>query len=199
MSSPKVYGEYSDYNSEFEYADEIEPELAKIMAQVEAGPRHEKTSAQTFETWHQKHEENVDSRKQYRWAQQDELKSERTGRILHMNVFLGKLKEAGLNCWYTEKGGMKGTLGLYVARDGVADYICFVQVPLMQEYEEVHFDAYDVPLGSKRRGWRTVLLRLMEKKYLTEAQANQYFGEPASGPVSRRYRQYLAYLRNLPQ
>jgi hypothetical protein len=164
-----------------------------------------------MDEYHKWHETNVGSRKEFRFAQQDEFKLQREGRILHMNNFMGMLRDCGLNAWYTEKGGMPKTLGLYVGhfgllpackdkhKNGQPHYICFVQVPFMQEYEELFFDQYDVPLGVKRRGWRTVLLRLIETGLLTESKAHEIFGQPSSGIVSRRYREYLHYLRNKPQ
>lgn len=188
-------GGNSSLDSEFEYADEIKPQLARMMAEVENGPRHTTTSTQTLEEFHRLHESNEQSRRKYRWENQDELKSQRVGRILHMNAFLGKLKDAGVNAWYTEKGGMPGTLGLYCSKNEVPVYIGFAQVPLMQEYEELYFDEYDVPLGPKRRGWRTLILKLIDAGFLTEASAHAAFGEPATGPVSRRYREYLKFIR----
>jgi hypothetical protein len=185
----------SDYDKEFAYAPEIEEQVPELMRQMAQEPRLAKTSQQTWEEYYRLHEENVEMRKKYRWVQQDEFKLQRQGKILHMNEFLRLLKSAGLNATYSEKGGMPKTLALSI--DG--KYLCFVQVPMMQEYEEVFFDEYDVPLGCKRRGWRTVVLRLIEAGYLNESQAIKTFGEPASGPVSRRYRAYLQYLRSIPK
>lgn len=182
---------WKSYDKEFEYAPEIEAQVPELLKTT---PIAEHSSQQTWEEYFRLHEENVEMRKKYRWEQQDEFKGQREGRRLHMNEFLRLLKCAGLNAWYTEKGGMPKTLGLFV--DG--KYVCFVQVPIMQEYEEVHFDRYDVPLGCKRRGWRTALLRLIEAGMLTEDKAVEHFGHPASGAVSRRYNHYLKYLRSLP-
>lgn len=187
---------FDGFDEEFEYADEIKPRLAQIMQQIESGPRHETSSQQTHEEFHRLYESNVASRKKFRWENQDEFKTQRVGRILHMNAFLSKLREAGLTAWYTDKGGMPGTLGLYASKNEVPTYIGFVQVPLMQEYEELYFDEYDVPLGPKRRGWRTLILKLIDAGFLTETSAHAVFGEPASGPVSRRYREYLKFVRS---
>lgn len=164
------------------------------------------TGSETKEEAQRLFEENTEARKRFRWSQQDEFKIQRKGRILHMNQFLTMLRECGLNAWYTSKGGMRGTLGLYVQHSGLftkcthasgeGHYVCFVQAPYSQEYEELHFDQYDVPLGSKRRGWRTVLLRLIESNLLSEDAAHKVFGMPATGPVSRRYRETLHSYRN---
>lgn len=195
---------YKKYDDEFKYTDDLEPKVAEMMRRVEEESDIVKSSQQTQEEFFRLHETNTNARREHRFPNQEELKLTRVGRILHMNEFLGMLKRCGLNCWYGAKGGMKGTTGLYVGHDKTArcshefdqpHYVAFVQVPFMQEYEELNFDEYNVPLGSKRRGWRTVLLKLFEQGLLTVAKADEVFGAPATGPVSRRYKEYLAFLR----
>ncbi len=196
-----------DYDDEFRYADEIEPNLARIMEAIENGPRVSGTTQMKEEAYRQ-HEMNVAMRAESRFPNQEELKQRRTGRIIHMNEFLLKLKDAGLNVWYGNYEGMPGTTGMYSGHEGYLTekclehgrnkphYIGFVQIPFMQEFEELNFDQYNVPLGPKRRGWRTIGLRLIEQKFITEQKFHEIFGEPPSGIVSRRYREYLQYLRN---
>ena|ERR1700683_3167495 len=213
---------FDGYDDEFKYADDLtnDPRLAAELAAYESGPRS-KSSSQTLEEYARLHEMNTESRKKYRWEQQDEFQQAREGRILPYIQFLTMLKTVVPGVYLSEKGGMAKTLGLYVNHEGVranckhdeaspqscachvcksgGHYVAWIQVPFMQEYEEMFFDRYDVPLGPKRRGWRTVLLRLIAEKFLTEEEAHQVFGEPATGPVSRRYRQTLQYLRGLPR
>lgn len=193
-------------DSEFRYADEIEPQVASIMEEVEKGNTVSGTT-QTKEEVHRLFEMNKASRQENQFPNQDELKKSRVGRVLHMNEFLRLLRTAGLNAWYNDRSGMAGTTGLNIHHNGMYSELCkheprephyigFAQVPFMQEYEELYFDRYDVPLGSKRRGWRTLLLKVIENKFVTEQQADKIFGEPASGLVSRRYREYLSYIRH---
>lgn len=201
-----------DYDDEFRYADEIEANLSKMMEEIENGPRVSGTTQMKEEAWRQ-HEMNVAMRAESRFPNQEELKQRRTGRIVHVNEFLLKLRDAGLNVWYGNHEGMPGTTGMYAGHDGYLSekclehfgdneksikphYIGFVQVPFMQEFEELNFDQYNIPLGPKRRGWRTIGLRLIEQKFLTEQKFHEIFGEPPSGIVSRRYREYLYHLRN---
>ena len=198
MSTPlKRFANYSDPDFDKEFAYDIDEKVAAEVAAYENAPRHDVSSQQAKEEFARRFEDNVESRKQYRFANQEEFKGQRTGKILSMGEFMRRLLTVdGVVAHYTDRGGLKGTLGLYAGRNGrPKEYICFVQVPLMQEYEEMHFDRYDVPLNTKRRGWRTVLLRLIEKRVLTESEANEAFGEPASGPVSRRYREHLQWYR----
>lgn len=209
-------GDFKNYPSEFKYDDgmysgeyraaqDLEARTSEIMRRVEEESDLVKSSQQSKEEFFRLFEKNAAARAEHKFANQEELKLQREGQILHMNEFLAKLKRCGLNCWYSEKGGMPKTLGLYVGHDKTgkcsheaADphYVGFVQVPFMQEYEELNFDQYNIPLGSKRRGWRTVLLRCIEQGLLTPAKTDEVFGIPATGPVSRRYKEYLAFLRS---
>ena len=196
-----------DYDDEFRYADEIEANLSRMMQEIENGPRVSGTTRMKEEAYRQ-HEMNVAMREESRFPNQEELKERRTGRILHMNEFATKLKDAGINVWYGNHEGMPGTTGMYFGHDGYLTekclehgkkphYIGFIQVPFMQEFEELNFDAYNVPLGPKRRGWRTLGLRMIEQKIISEQKFHELFGEPPSGIVSRRYREYLQYLRSI--
>lgn len=199
------------YDRELMYDPDIfgtnEERVPELMAEAAAN-QWKTTGNETKEEAQRLFESNVDARRRFRWSMQDEFKSAREGRILHMNSFLSMVKAAtNLEAWYTDRGALPKTLGLFVSHGGIKKscqhepgqphYVCFVQVPFMQEYEELFFDQYDVPLGSKRRGWRTVLLRLIEQQLCSEEKAHEVFGHPASGPVSRRYRETLKDYRRL--
>jgi len=199
-------------DQEFHFADEFDEKLALELKLYEEQQHHVKSSNLSKEEEQRLFEMNVEARKIYRWAHQEDFKQQREGKIIHYFEFMRRLKRAlpaGITAWLSDKGGMAKTLGLYVGHPGMlgpvcatkhksgdVHYVTYVQVPYMQEYEELHFDRYDVPLGSKRRGWRTVLLNLIEQKVITEKAAHREFGDPAPGPVSLRYREYLHYLRN---
>lgn len=203
------------YDDEFHWADEKDPILAAEVKAYMEGPRHEHTSSQNVEEYHRLHEENVGARKKFRFFQQDEFKKQREGRILSMSEFLRMLRQAGsmvwgadFSAWYNDRGAQPRTVGLNICHPGLLSeckhkagephYVGFVQVPLMQEFEELYFDAHDVPLNSKRRGWRTVLLKIIHDGILTEEKAHAVFGAP-EGAVSELYRAQLWAHRNLPR
>jgi len=198
---------YKNYDKELQYADDIEPSVAKILENTE---KHEFRQAgqQAREELARLYEENVEVRKAHRFDRQEELQVKREGKILHMSEFLRLYRASlpeGWSAWFTDKGGMANTLGLFVGHPGLLSpcshkagephYIGFVQVPMMQEFEELHFDHYNVPLGSKRRGWRTILLRSVEQKILTEQAAHENFGAPPSNAITRRYLQQMQFFR----
>lgn len=210
-SCSKKSSGFKDYDKEFNYSEEIEPSVARIMEQAEQRSLTQ-SSQQAKEEYLRLYEGNLALRKEYRWENQEELQKKREGKILHMNEFLRLLKKslpAGYTAWFTEKGGMANTLGLYIGhptgaallpscnhKSGEPHYIGFVQVPWMQEFEELHFDRYLVPLGSKRRGWRTILLKLIEGRIVSETTAHEIFGAPPTSEVSRRYLHYLKFIRS---
>lgn len=201
---------WKGYDEDFKYSDDIEPHVAKIMEETEVR-QVSKSSTKAKEEFYRLYEQNVNSRKEHRFANQEDLQKKREGRILHMNEFLrlyNSALPAGWKAWYTERGGMKNTLGLFVGHDGmlstcshepgVPHYVGFVQVPFMQEFEELHFDRYNVPLGSKRRGWRTIGLKSIESKLISEEKFHEVFGVPPTSDVSRRYLHYLKFIRTRP-
>ena len=214
-------GRPKDFDDEFKYDDgkyagqyfpqqDVDSQAARLVQQIEReSDLVSKSSNQTIEEYRRLFESNVAERQKYHWPNQEELRQQREGKILHMNEFLRLFRKAtGLTAWCPEKGGMPKTLGLFVSHEGLKigcnhasgfpHYVGFIQVPFMQEYEELYFDEYDVPLGPKRRGWRTILLRAIEQHILTERQAHEVFGPPNTGIISRRYKEYLSFLRNKP-
>jgi len=112
--------------------------------------------------------------------------------------FLKTLRDNGVKC-FTIDCGLPGTVGLWcaVATDHGLDakYICFVQIPAMFEWSVLRLDAHSLPAGEAYRGWRTVLLRLIEEDVITEQEAHKIFGKPIEGIVSRRYRRNLRTIR----
>jgi len=201
----------SDYDKEFAYdADTIEPNVARIMEEQEQRTISQ-SSTQAKEEFHRLYEQNVGARKEHRFHKQEELQMRREGKLLHMNEFLRKLRLAlpegsGWRAWYNDKGGMANTLGLNIFHTGLFSgcthlrgephYVGFCQVPIMQEFEELHFDHYNVPLGIKRRGYRTIFMRVIEAGVLSERRVHEVFGEPLGDVISRRYLAYLQFLRN---
>ncbi len=139
-------------DDEFHFADEIDPRVARELEQFEQNAhRAEVTGSESKETLARLEEQNKAARKAYRWPHQEDFKVVRTGKILHMNEFMVRLRRAlprGLTCWLTDKGGMKNTLGLFIGHPGILrsnfcnheqgqpHYVTYIQVPFMQEYEE---------------------------------------------------------------
>lgn len=173
------------------------PEHLKIAVEDYSKRRHVKTSSQNLEELCRQQEKSNAMVKDYKFYRQDEdeLGNEELRRGLVMNCmeFLDKLNT--LIPAYLSSRILKGLSGLAVLHHGEWKYVCSVQVGYMHEYSSLHFDSHGLPLNEKWRGWRTVLLRLIQNGFITEQQADATFGE-ARGPASRRYKEQLYFWRN---
>jgi hypothetical protein len=65
----------------------------------------------------------------------------------------------------------------------------------MPEFSIIEYGPQDQPIKETKRGWRTVLLRLIRADIITERQVNEKFGY-ASGPASVPYLRQLYQHRN---
>jgi len=113
--------------------------------------------------------------------------------------FITKLRANGIKCFTVDNGFPPQTVALWCLPPKKllrARYIAYLQVPAMYEWSVLKEDQYGKPMGEDFRGWRTVIIQLIEKEILTEAQAHQIFGHPSNNPVFSRYHQSLWEIRN---
>lgn len=208
----RLYGTSVDERAPWETWDEAidpmrgVPEHLKLAVEDYSKRRHTKTSSYNLEQVCRQREMSTEMVKEYRFYKQDELTDtpERVGQIMDCFKFQEKLNTL-IPCYLSAvvRKGLSG-LAVYKPKEYVEDgqtkvrewhYVCGVQVGLMHEYSSMWFDSHNLPLNEKWRGWRTVLLRLIQSGYITEQQADATFG-PATGIASRRYREQLYEFRN---
>ncbi len=168
---------------------------------------HGKTSNANVEELIRQKDLSKEMVKEYKMYKQDELRDTpaRVGRVLHCLDWL-KMYET-IRPAYLSANIRKGLSGLAVwnprdvkGEDGEItrqdwQYVCGVQVGFMHEFSSIHFDARDLPLNEKWRGWRTVNLRLVQLGLMTEEQENEIFGK-ATGEAARRHNEQLYFWRN---
>jgi len=177
--------------------DEQKAEIAEYSKK-----HHGSTSQENVEELIRQKELSKDFVKEYKMYRQDELRDtpERVGRIMHCLEFLRLLET--IRPAYLSAHVHRGLTGLAVYHPKDIDgkrvnwhYVCSVQVGFMHEYSSLWFDSRDLPLNEKWRGWRTVLLRLIQLGHITEEQALEVFGQPSAGGA-RRYNEQLYFWRN---
>lgn len=130
----------------------------------------------------------------YRWVRPEEYQDEgaRVGRIMHSSVFIKKLREAGVKCWYRQHP-QPGKTTLVIQRGALNPEVgCWVQSGFVPELSIMRFDDHGVPTTEKYRGWRTCLLQLILKSAITEKDAVEFFGKP---PVTEEFDRYNWTLR----
>ncbi len=112
--------------------------------------------------------------------------------------FIEKLRHSGIKCYTIDNGFPPATVGLWAFKPGTDHVIpvCYLQVPAMYEWSVLRLDKRGMPSGEAYRGWRTVESQLVEKGIVSEAKANEIFGKPVDGEVSRRFRRNMFWFRN---
>lgn len=146
---------------------------------------------------------NYNSVRGQRWKHQFDYMNDAARFInpLHHSEFLYRLKRALPNSLYFMDGRIAGDISVYRVfgrpqEDGSTyRYLWYIPSGYMPSYSLYEFDARDVPIRERIRGWRTPLLRLLKSRMLTEDRCRKYFGE-ASGPASVVWRRHLYVLRN---
>lgn len=138
----------------------------------------------------------------YRMEGQELLTDDKPRKVNAVSTrdFVKKLRDNGASC-FTFDNNMPGTVALWAAKPGSQqmEYICFLQCPAMYEWSVLRLDRHGLPNGESFRGWRTVLVQLIEKEILSESSAHAIFGSPVEGRVSSRYRKSLHWIRNSKQ
>jgi hypothetical protein len=112
--------------------------------------------------------------------------------------FIEKLRNAGVCCYTIDNGFPPATVALWAFKPGTDRVVpvCYLQVPAMYEWSVLRLDKRGMPDGEAFRGWRTVESQLIEKGIVSEARADEIFGKPVDGEVSRRFRRNMFWFRN---
>lgn len=136
----------------------------------------------------------------YRMEDQDLLLNEVARKVnpIRTRDFIDKLRNAGVKCYTIDAGFPPSTVGLWAFKPGTDHVVpvCYLQVPAMYEWSVLRLDKRGMPSGEAYRGWRTVESQLVEKGVVSEERANQIFGRPVDGEVSRRFRRNMFWFRN---
>lgn len=190
---------WQSYDSEMD--SKMSPELAAQVAEY-ASKRYTDAplSAESQEVLAENREINEGIAKQYQWVTKSEYENEeaRVGVVMTHSEFITKLRKCGLVCFYRQHPHNDKAV-LYISRNGIAnaELACWVQINgPMPELSMFNFDQYGVPLAEKRRGWRTCLLQILLKEFVTEDQANKEFGKPKLTSVFSRYNSIIYGFRN---
>jgi hypothetical protein len=143
--------------------------------------------------------ENTDKMlQQYRLDDHEELKNaeQRMGQRMEHNELVRRVCKANPYVFAEDSNAdPEHVMGFYFTnRKGEKEFVCAFDKGYLPEFSIIFVDAADLPVKEKR-GWRTVLLRLLAKDCLTWEQVMEIFGD-AHGINSRRWRFYTRRYRN---
>jgi len=146
-------------------------------------------------------ERNYYAAQRQRWPNQADYENAmaRVGRPLHHSDFLRKLRPL-VPCLYITDGRIIGDLAVFKTGSRGEDgndfqYLFYIPTGILPEFSQYEFDARDIPVRESKRGWRTVLLRLIKSGLLTEEASDKAFGK-ADGPASTVWYRQLQAFRN---
>lgn len=138
--------------------------------------------------------------RRYRMEDQEGLLNEVSRKVNPVSTreFVQRLRSAGIKCYTIDNGFPPASVGLWAFKPGTDHVVpvCYLQVPAMYEWSVLRLDKRGMASGESFRGWRTVEVQLIEKGIVSEARADEIFGRPDDGPVSRRFRKSLHWFRN---
>lgn len=119
----------------------------------------------------------------------------RLGKLLSHNEFIARLRRA-LPTLHVQDGA-PGCLALYrpTPNGNQLLFLGWIYKGESPEYSSYILGRYDVPL-KERRGWRTVLLRLVQTGHISERQAIKHFGRPSNGITAKHWNRGLWLARN---
>ena len=147
---------------------------------------------------------NYNASQNQRAEHQEELYDDlaRIGKPLFSSDLMRVLADLIPNMYVTD-GNIVGDLAVFKTYgcpqahlDGrTFEYMFYVPTGLLPEFSQYEFNDRNVMLREKQRGWRTVLLRLIKSKMITEQTAHKVFGCPDS-PAASRYLRELYKFRN---
>lgn len=187
---------WEDYDKEL--TPDQDPALLEAMAEYATRVSDAEASSETKEELARLREASEEAAKEYQWLSPEEYAREgdRIGRIMHSIVFLNKLQQAGVKCWFRTHP-QAGKVTLVVQRKGLEPEVgCWCQLGFAPELSVMRFDEHGVPLAEKYRGWRTCLLQLILKGVISEKKADEIFGKPKTTPAFHRYNRTLQVFRN---
>ena len=140
-------------------------------------------------------ESNVNAVRRFRLTHQEDYVDWVPGKILWLGDFLCMLQKIRPDAFYAEYSYL-GLRGLGFVVNGKPEYSgVSVANGNMPEWSQLRVDARGLPLSERFRGWRTVLLGLIQRGYITVDQCNAVFGSPG-GPRSRPWYRTLYAIRN---
>jgi hypothetical protein len=183
------------------YGKQLEQDDPALLAAIEeyaSRVSDAEASSQTKEEYLRLKEGADEQVQAYRWVSPEEYKNEgaRIGRIMHSSVFIKKLRDAGVKCWYRAHP-QPGKVTLIIQLGELpAEVGCWCQLGFSPELSIMRFDEHGVPTTEKYRGWRTGLLQLILKSALSQEKAEEVFGKAPVTPEFNRYNATLQMFRN---
>jgi hypothetical protein len=133
--------------------------------------------------------ENYQAGEQYRLSDHVELKNseKRTGQMLYHTDLIRRIEKiTHKRVWAEDSIHDKAVCGFYTQHEGVKKFLGAFDKGPLPEFSHILTDDRDLPIKEKR-GWRTVLTRLMQMKVITWPQVVYGFGDGRDNAAADRW------------
>lgn len=125
----------------------------------------------------------------YRLSDHEQLKQveKRAGQMMTSSEFIQRVeKVTHREVWAEKSLRSPGVLGFYHVKNREKTYVCAFDEGVLPEHSIIEVDNADLPV-KERRGWRTVLTRLLQSGAMSWPQILHSFSDTHSA-VSERWR-----------
>lgn len=184
----------SGFDDDMQDAPLDDPALIREIEEIEAKQHDQKIPAQHAEAAQAAKEANLEAVRKFKFDRQQEVTDYVPGRMMHMRDFMKLLLTINPTFFYNDFAA-HGYRGLGYVKNGIAQFLTSVQDGQMIEWSQLRVDEHTIGTNEKYRGWRSVLMTLIDKEVLTEEEVHRVFGKPV-GPRAKRWFRRLWVIRN---
>ena len=173
----------------------VEKEIGEAL---ESAPSmySDKVSKRARDAWEERLWTNMERHRHFRVRDQQDIASDRPGKRLHIVQFIKILNTLPRRKFMLNPWSVRGMRGVSLSRGGKEPfYIMALDDGVMPEWSKLELDEHGLPKKLASRGWRAVLLTLLDSGYITEAEMLERFGF-AGGIAGGLFRKYLFEHRN---
>lgn len=174
--------------------NDLDPKLDKEVEEVADRAKNARSHPAVIEAFQEAKEGNVNAVRKFRFNHQQDFVEEAwvPGRIMWLGEFLCELQKIRPDAFYAETS-YRGLRGLGFVDKGVPVY-SGASMPNgnAPEWSLLREDAHGVPTSEKYRGWRTVLLCCIKRKFISEQECYRVFGRPEGSRAKPWYRDIFA-------
>jgi hypothetical protein len=132
----------------------------------------------------------------YRLSDHNDLKDlvKRGGQFMHSSELIFRVQKLNPRVYVHQQINYPDQWGFYVEVQSRLQYVSGFQKGWLREYTAILVDERNLMEGDPLRGWRAVLLKLLEKGILRWEQVFKEFGD-AEGVNAYRWRQHTRIFR----
>ena len=183
------------YQFDMETRIRVEREIGEAL---ESAPSmySEHVSQRARDAWEERLWMNMERHRHFRLRDQQDIASDRPGRRLHIVQFIRILNTLPRRKFMLNPWSVRGMRGVSLSRGGKEpSYIMALDDGVIPEWSKIELDDHGLIKKLASRGWRAVLLTLLDQGIITEKEMLERFGF-AGGIAGGLFRKYLFEHRN---